>query len=227
MRRIIYCWVFLMSLLVITACGGSDELIPIVEVDSVGSTTINSNSLNFNLYGIAAGVLTAEEENSLLFMREEEKLARDVYLSLYESHGMSIFSNIAASEQTHTDAVGLLITRYDLLDPMQTDIAGTFVNNDLQIIYDALVAAGANSLLDALYVGAQIEELDIYDLHQQIAIIIDNPDMILVYENLLKGSRNHLRSFDKQIKAANGLYIPIYISQQEYDNIVNSDMERN
>lgn len=58
MRRIIYCWVFLMSLLVITACGGSDELIPIVEVDSIGSTTINSNSLNFNLYGIAAGVLT-------------------------------------------------------------------------------------------------------------------------------------------------------------------------
>ena len=110
---------------------------------------------------------------------------------------------------------------------MQTDIAGTFVNNDLQIIYDALVAAGANSLLDALYVGAQIEELDINDLHDQIAIIIDNPDMILVYENLLKGSRNHLRSFDKQIKAANGLYIPIYISQQEYDDIVNSDMERN
>lgn len=58
MQRIIYCWVFLMSLLVITACGGSDELIPIVEVDSAGSTTINSNSLNFNLYGIAAGVLT-------------------------------------------------------------------------------------------------------------------------------------------------------------------------
>ena len=81
MQRIIYYWVFLMSLLVITACGGSDELIPIVEVDSAGSTTINSNALNFNLYGIAAGVLTAEEESSLLFMREEEKLARDVYLA--------------------------------------------------------------------------------------------------------------------------------------------------
>ena len=126
-----------MSLLVITACGGSDELIPIVEVDSAGSTTINSNSLNFNLYGIAAGVLTAEEENSLLFMREEEKLARDVYMTLYEKWGLPIFANIAQSEQTHTEAVRSLLVKYDIADPVIDDSVGVFVNSELQKLYDA------------------------------------------------------------------------------------------
>jgi hypothetical protein len=110
---------------------------------------------------------------------------------------------------------------------MATDIAGVFVNTELQLIYDTLVASGSISLLEAFYVGATVEELDIYDLHNQQDYVVDNEDINYVYDNLLKGSRNHLRSFDKQIKSNGGVYTPIYITQDLYDSIVNSAIERN
>jgi len=159
-------------------------------------------------------------------MREEEKLARDVYNKLFELHGKKIFENIANSEQTHTDAVKSLLERYDLIDPVAEDVAGQFNNIDLQMIYDQLVALGTPSLLDALRVGATVEELDIFDIARLQEQLVNNDDIDLVYENLLKGSRNHLRSFYKQIQNENADYEPVYISQEEFDAIVNSEMER-
>lgn len=208
------------------ACGGGDsDPRPIWDIDANGTSTINTGSLAASLNTIAPSSLSAGEEESLAFMREEEKLARDVYTSLYNAYGTQIFSNIAASERTHTEAVLLLIERYDLVDPMQTDVAGVFENNELQLIYDNLLASGSISLLEALYVGATVEELDIYDLQNQLDTIVDNDDIIFVYQNLLKGSRNHLRSFDKQIKNNGGVYTPSYISQDLYDSIINSPIE--
>lgn len=49
-------------------------------------------------------------------MREEEKLARDVYLTFGEKWGLTLFTNIAKSEQTHTDAVKTLLDRYEIKD---------------------------------------------------------------------------------------------------------------
>ncbi|MDG0979653.1 MAG: DUF2202 domain-containing protein, partial [Halieaceae bacterium] len=91
---------------------------------------------------------------------------------------------------------------------------------------DALVAQGTNSLLEALYVGAEIEELDIADIENLKLQVVDNDDIILVYDNLLKGSRNHLRSFHRQVESNGGSYTPSHITQEQYDEIVNSDMER-
>lgn len=110
---------------------------------------------------------------------------------------------------------------------MLVDTFGEFENIDLQFIYDNLVESGSVSLLDAFYVGATVEELDIYDLQNQLNTDIDNEDITFVYQNLLKGSRNHLRSFDKQIKKNGGTYNPIYITQELYDSIINSSMETN
>ncbi len=159
-------------------------------------------------------------------MREEEKLARDVYNALFDIHGKKLFQNIANSEQIHTDAVRALLERYQLTDPVAVDVAGVFQNTDLQMIYDQLVATGTPSLLDALRVGATVEELDIYDISRLQEQLIDNDDIAMVYDDLLKGSRNHLRSFYKQIQVENADYEPIYISQEEFDAIVNSDIER-
>ena len=228
MKKLITLSTLLLTVFTLTACGGSsNDTLLLFDVDLDGSSTINSGSLANGLNNIPPSDLSAAEEESLAFMREEEKLARDTYTALYNIYGTKIFTNIAASEQTHTDAVLALIERYNLVDPMQTDTYGVFLNSELQLIYDTLVASGSISLLEALYVGATVEELDIYDLQNQKDNVIDNADIIYVYDNLLKGSRNHLRSFDKQIKNNGGVYTPVYISQELYDSIINSSIERN
>jgi hypothetical protein len=147
----------------------------------------------------AAQPLSAEEATHLLYMREEEKLARDVYQVLYSKWNVRIFNNIAVSEQRHYDAVGTLISRYKLIDPVQ-EAAGVFTNPDLQALYDQLMAKGSISLLDALQVGVSIEETDIDDLKAAIAVT-DNRDALTVYGNLLNGSLSHLSAFNSHIEA--------------------------
>ena len=118
---------------------------------------------------IPAGELSEAEKEGILYMREEEKLARDVHLKLYEIWGLQIFRNIADSEQTHMDAVKLLISRYNLEDPAPSEV-GKFSNPTLQELYYQLVELGSKSLEDALKVGAMIEEIDIVDLKRHINV---------------------------------------------------------
>ena len=88
------------------------------------------------------------------------------------------------------------LDRYSLTDPAAGNADGVFVNTDIQMLYDSLIARGTPSLLDGLYVGVLIEELDIFDLERLLGELDDNPDITLLYENLQKGSRNHLRAFN-------------------------------
>jgi hypothetical protein len=168
--------------------------------------------------------ISEDEKEGLLFMREEEKLARDVYSMLHDKWGLTIFANISQSEQTHTEAVRTLLVKYDIVDPVSDDSVGKFVNTDLAKLYTDLIAEGQKSAVDALKVGALIEDLDIKDLQESIAKT-DNDDIKLVYENLMKGSRNHLRSFISQIRSQGGTYQPIYITQEDFDAIVSSPRE--
>jgi hypothetical protein len=175
--------------------------------------------------GDTASLVTENEEKWLILMREEEKLARDVYLTLGDVWGMRIFSNIASSEQTHTDAIKTLIDRYELTDPVTDDTVGVFTNPEMQDLYDTLTAQGSESLLSALIVGATIEDLDIHDLDLAITET-GKDDIIVVYQNLQKGSRNHLRAFVRQIEQNGGTYTPQYISESDYENIISSSQER-
>ena len=145
----------------------------------------------------AAQPLSAGDAANLLIMREEEKLARDVYQVLSSKWNVRIFSNIAVSEQRHFDAIGTLISRYKLTDPAQ-ETAGVFTNRELQALYNELIAKGSASLPDALQVGVTIEETDIDDLKAEIAVT-HNKDVLTVYGNLLSGSLNHLSAFNSQI----------------------------
>ncbi len=146
----------------------------------------------------AAQPLSSEEAAQLLFMREEEKLARDVYQALNEKWGVQVFARIAVSEQRHFDAIGTLIKRYELTDPAQ-ESAGSFTNPDLQKFYDDLMARGNESLLEALKVGVEIEETDIDDLKAAIAAT-DHKDLLTVYTNLLNGSLNHFSAFNNNVE---------------------------
>ena len=152
--------------------------------------------------GAGTRVLTVSEATVLTFMREEEKLARDVYLVMYEEWGTPVFSNIAASEQRHMDALLGLLVKYGLPDPASADV-GVFTDASLQALYDQLVAEGRQSVLAALEVGVLIEEVDIEDLQAAIAGTA-KVDLRRVYSNLLSGSENHLAAFTAHIESLDG-----------------------
>ena len=169
--------------------------------------------------------LTELEIAALNFMREEEKLAHDIYLYLYEIWGQPTFQNIAASEQNHTQAVLSLLDRYGLEDPASED-AGKFTNQELQALYDTLIAQGSQSLIEALKVGAAIEEIDILDLETRIEQTA-SPDILRVFENLKKGSINHLRAFTNTLTSQTGAaYQPQYLSESAYQ-VMFSTSQRN
>lgn len=163
--------------------------------------------------------LSDAEAASLLFMREEEKLARDVYNAFYNMYGLNVFANIARSEQQHMDSVKVLLDRYELPDPASAQ-PGVFTDPNLQALYDQLMAQGGVSLAEAVKVGALIEEVDIQDLYDRLAVI-DNADIREVFTNLLKGSGNHLRAFVNQWLSQTGTaYVPQVLTQAVYDEIL-------
>ena len=185
---------------------------------------VNIANLQTQINNLPKDPLNQVELSSLSLMREEEKLARDVYITLYKKWGANIFNNISGSEQTHMDAVLLLLQKYSLTDPVGTNAIGVFQNTTLQNLYNQLVAKGKPSLPEAYQVGATIEDLDIFDL-SRLLVDVDNLDIRLVYDMLTKGSRNHMRSFYKNILNTGGTYTPQYITQAEFDSIINSPME--
>lgn len=142
--------------------------------------------------------LDATETEGLIYMREEEKLAHDVYVTLYQQWGLSIFNNIANSEDRHENQVETLLNNYQIEDPVGDNPLGVFVNPDLQQLYNNLIAQGSQSLTAALQVGVLIEETDIADLQERIAQT-DNADIQKVYEQLLSGSNNHLSAFTSNL----------------------------
>lgn len=167
----------------------------------------------------------ADERSALLYMREEEKLARDVYRAMDDLWGLRIFRNIANAEQTHMDTVLALLEKYGIPDPVGDTTLGAFTNPNLQALHDSLVALGSNSLNEALIVGATIEDLDIRDLEVDLART-DNEDVATAFQNLQKGSRNHMRSFIALLEG-NGLnYEPQFIPAEDFEAIIESPRER-
>ncbi|XRP96224.1 DUF2202 domain-containing protein [Methanocaldococcus sp. 16A] len=198
----------------------------------MGKGKIVGNNGNINVSLICKDIdalpkqpISEEEKEGLIEMREEEKLARDVYLTLYHKWGLQIFKNIAESEQTHMDSVKYLLDKYNIPDPVKSDEVGKFSNPKFEELYNKLVEQGSKSVVDALKVGATIEDLDIADLEHWISKT-DNEDIKFVYENLMKGSRNHMRAFVSMLERYGANYTPQYISKEEFEQIISSSMER-
>jgi hypothetical protein len=167
----------------------------------------------------SSGDLSAEEAQSLLHMREEEKLARDLYNAFFTTWGWPVFQNIAASEQIHMEAIKFLLDRYELADPAQTQ-PGVFTNPDLQALYDQLIVSGSQSLGETLKVGGAVEEIDILDLQNRLELT-DQADIQLVFTNLERGSENHLRAFVNTLFRQTGeTYQPQYLSAEAFQVIL-------
>jgi len=183
--------------------------------------SLDAGPLGTALSAIVPGPLSPEEAAGLAYMREEEKLAHDVYSTLYERWGATVFRTIANGEQKHSDAIKTLLERYGLADPAAGNGAGVFDDPELQALYNTLVAQGSASLAAALKVGAAIEEIDILDLQERLAQT-DHADIQRVYQNLENGSHNHLRAFVSNWEKQTGeVYRPQYLDQDTYDAIVN------
>ena len=180
-----------------------------------------------SLSALFAGALSTEDAEEVLWVREEEKLARDVYLTLYEQWGLTTFRNIAESEQTHMDAVKeQLIIPYGLEDPVTTDTVGVFTDPELQAIYDQLIEKGSASIEDAVEIGMLIEDMDIFDL-QEAMEKTDNADIIRVFTSLENGSENHMRAFYRQVEKYGIDYTPQYITEEEMNTILSGSIGNN
>lgn len=195
--------VLMLSLSFLCACSNDNE-------DNNSANTINQT-------------LTESDKNALLFMLEEEKLARDTYIFLNNEWSLNQFANIKNSEQTHMNAVESLLIQYDIeynILPI-----GEFANQDLQNFYDQFILDGSVSQINALKIGATIEDLDIVDLQNYIEATT-NTDLISVFNSLRCGSRNHLRSFVFGIENSGSTYEPQFLTSEEYNTIINGSHER-
>lgn len=194
-------------------------------------------------------LLDPAEETHLIFMREEEKLARDVYLTFAQWYpDQPVFNTIATtSEQTHTDTMRDKLDQYDLEDPNPhtnnlPEILGVFTGDTYGEYFTEkfhqLTDMGSRSELDALYVGAFIEELDMHDIIECPQVIVDMDNgvgeggcglsytderaLINAYSSLVDGSESHLRAYVGQIEAVIGIgnYQAQYLTQEEVDAIL-------
>ena len=148
--------------------------------------------------GRATATLSEAQAEHLIFLREEEKLARDVYIKFAATYGTPIFINISESEQRHMDSVGKLIEAYGLEDPIVDNTPGEFTNPTIDGIYDELIEKGLESLAAALEVGVEIEEMDIADIEEMLRVMTQ-ADVKRVLQNLLAGSYNHLDAFNNAL----------------------------
>lgn len=197
----------------------------VIIVDSEGNTKFDANNLQTAIDVLPTVALTNAEKDGLLFMLEEEKLAKDVYNVLYTKWQQQSFNNISQSEATHVTAVQVLLEKYKVSLPVNLSKVGIFTNPDLQKLYNDLIKKGDISLVEALQVGAAVEEIDILDLEKRL-LQTDKEDIKLVYNNLMRGSRNHLRSFVRNMNNQGLDYKQQYLTQVIYDQIINSENEK-
>ncbi|MBL0226663.1 MAG: DUF2202 domain-containing protein [Geobacteraceae bacterium] len=94
-----------------------------------------------------------------------------------------------------------------------------FTNADLQSKYDQLLASGSESLINGLYAGATIEEIDMVDIQHAIDVTT-HLDIDTAYLSLLEGSKNHLRAYVKALASQGVTYAPQFLSQELYDAII-------
>lgn len=195
-------WGFtILSVVLLASCNTNDEQ----EVQS----------LDYNV--------TNEDKQALLFMLEEEKLARDTYSFLYTKWGINQFNNIKDSEQSHMDAIINLLQAYNV--PYTLLPEGQFSVPALQDYYNLFVTNGSISSANALQIGATIEDLDIVDLEDYMNDT-QNTSIISVFEKLQCGSRNHIRSFVKTITTSGATYTPLFLTVTEYNAILTTANEK-
>lgn len=206
----------------------------IIAQSLIGLGLINTNTLTTGKYSTfsspttisdsnTTSTITVELQNQLVYLLEEEKLAHDVYIFTTQKwpNLVTPFNNISQSELTHNNAVKSLLQSLNIQTPLITTDLGKFTNPELQSLYNTLISKASISEGDALIVGATIEDMDIKDLNN-LASKTTNQDILRIINKLKSGSENHMRAFVTRLSKYGIDYTPQYISQLEYQTILNS-----
>ncbi|MBN2664832.1 MAG: DUF2202 domain-containing protein [Bacteroidales bacterium] len=164
--------------------------------------------------------ISQAEIQILKYMADEEKLAGDVYKTLYETWNLRIFDNISKAEDHHQKLVVKMLTKYEIEYTPKTD-RGKYNDPKMEQLYLDLVLEGKKSIVDALKTGAKIEDLDIFDLNSAIENDVDSNDITAVFTNIRQGSYQHIKAFTNVLKRYDESYTPQYISEEEFNNIIN------
>jgi len=220
------------SLAILTACGGGTDTDATTSsatpAPAPAPTPVTPSACPSTIIP-----LTQAEIDEALFMREEEKLARDVYADLaayWQAQAgavpvVTIMSNIVKAEQSHMDSMKTVLACYGLPDPISAnEPSGVFLDPELAQLYSSLMIRGKTSQDEALKVGGLIEEVDIEDLQRSIEIS-QQAYTDQVYAALMCGSRNHLRGFAGQLIKTQGKYTAQLLPQATVDAIVNNPNE--
>ena len=164
--------------------------------------------------------LSQTEKQILTEMYHEEKLAHDVYVTLYRKFQSPVFNNISRAETVHQTSIKYLLEKYNLPIPVTDTTVGKFADPKYTNLYNQLVQKGSTDLKNALIVGATIEDMDIHDLDQALTKV-DNQDITIVFKRIRRGSYHHIRAFTRVLYSLyNYKYQPQYISQEEYQQII-------
>lgn len=224
-KSLIYLFAGILTIGLIS-CEKSDlpqEEILIAELDVISVSADGTTSfITTNLCPVFDSTveLTANEIEFLYAVREDEKLARDVYTYFFDKFELSPFSRIAKAEANHIAAVERLFYFYSITYPA-VGPAGEFKDGVRKAYYDNLIEKGVTAL-EAYKATAYLEEKDVAD-YTKVLETIQNPNVKMVIENLLKGSVNHLKASVRQIYALDGTYTPAFLTQQRFDEIISSN----
>ena len=220
--------VLALALLAAPGCDSTDQdrdRDRLITVDADGYTSVDLVALSTWLATVPNQPLSNAETEALLYAREEEKMARDAFRVFDQQYDPAAFTKIADSEQTHMDAIGMLLDKYGLADPVTNDATGAFTDPDILALYQDFLDQGDDALTGGLEAGAAIQEMAVRDLGSWLGAV-DNRDVTCVFSNLQKGSRNHLRRLVDLLQDRGVTYVPVYLPQATYDAILADDMER-
>ena len=208
----------LTAALLLVGCG-SDSVDTTVTPDTVTTTNDQTNEIDDSM-----SILTQDLKDAIAYMGNEERLAYDIYMNLYDFHDlnnniqiMQLLNIAQNAEKTHVGIVQSLVQKYDLnaddLSNVETAVAdnsvafedmprGEYDITAIQELYDLLYDKGISSKQDALEVGCLVEVTDIDDLDKYIELAEESnaKDVLDAFIILRDGSYSHYWSFDKSLK---------------------------
>jgi len=163
--------------------------------------------------------LGADEQRDLQRIREQRKLARDLYWDLAKHWGSLVLVRLGAAEQAHLNALDTLLDHYDLSDPVAGPAVGESGDPKFHALHAQIVEVGHRSEMAASQAGLLVEEMSLSDLAAARART-RRPEIAAVYDDLLRDSRNHLRALFRQMQRFEGEYVPQSLSLSDFEAIV-------
>jgi len=197
----------------------------VFKLDSQAQNQKNAQRNNTNCKLVAPSPnLDLKEIDFLLKMYEEEKLARDVYVSFYNKYNIEFFKNTSQAQQIQMNQIACLLKHYNL-KYKATEREGIFNDLNIQQHYFDFKEQGDISVSDAIKASATIEDLNLFDLGEYMSFT-KNPAILAIFKHLSCGAKNHLRNFVNVLKVKNETYLPKHITEKEYKRIVKKKNEK-